>query len=209
MKSATLPIVRQLAYDFPGNYFDYTGTYLIVNGNRIQTFLTAGEIAGHDPVKPNSRTYYQLFCNIVYNHFHIEPRDGSFADMLIIDEEESRKAAISKWFAEKRIAFLDNDGEVTALKYEVEGDTGPLQQISYEEAVEVEPLRDQDAVVSGNAADQDEKKGPQRTPEEQEEWERHIASLKAEGEKIKDEMNKEQQKEENSKKKRKLFRKKR
>ena len=200
MESRMLPIIRQLINDFPDTDFDYSGIHLIVNGKKIRTFLTAEELAPHDPVKPNSRSYYQLFCNIVFNHFHIEPRSGSFADRLIIDEEEGRKAAIAKWFAEKRIAFLENDGEITALKYEVEGDTAPLQQLSYEEAAALEPLKEQESgKPCSGGTEQDENK-PLRTPREQAEWERKITALKEEGEKIKSEMVREQQERDSEKK---------
>ncbi len=188
MDGRTLPIIQQLAYDFPGTDFDYTDTHLVVNGRKVRTFLTAGEIAPHDPAKPNSRSYYQLFCNIVYNQFHIEPTRGSYADILIIDEEEGRKAAIEKWFAEKRIAFLENDGEITAVKYEIEGDTAPLQQISYEEAVEVEPLGETNTASGESSGAGREEREPKRTAEEQAAWERKMAALTEEGERIKHEM---------------------
>lgn len=177
-----LPILRQLQFDFPGTEFDYIGTYLIVNGRRIHTFLSPDELALHDPVKPGSRSYYQLFCNIVYNRLHIKPEPGSYADLLIIDEEEARKAAIAGWFEEKRIAFLEEDGEVTAVSYELEEDPVPKKHIEYEEASDLEPLYNE----GKEKAREPEK--PKRSNEEQKRWESEIKKLEEEGERIKAEM---------------------
>ncbi len=184
MKGRDLPIIKQLQYDFPKTTFNYTDNHLVVNGIRVRTFLTPEEIARHEPVKAGSRSYYQLFCNIVYNQFHIAPRSGSYAELLIIDKEEERKAAIAKWFSEKRLAFIENGSEVTAVRFEIEGDTTPLGQIQYDIADEVEPIDPDESVEELEGMDD----YPKRTPEEQLIWEREIQLLQREGEIIKKEM---------------------
>lgn len=192
MTGKDLPIIRQLAHDFPGASFDYTDNHLIVNGEKIRTFLSPEEIADQQPVKQGSRSYYQLFCNIVYNHFHVSPEPGTYADLLIIDEEEERKGAIRKWFAEKRLAFLEDDGDVAAIEYEIEGDRQPVRQIVYDVADEVEPVEKDEAVEELEGI---EESVPSRTPEEQAKWEKEMKRLKTEGEAIKKDMNRDRERE--------------
>ena len=162
-------ILEQLHYDFPGNRFDYQDTYLVVNGQKLWTIMPSEEIAALDPLKANSRAYYQLFCNMIYNRFHLRPRPGSYADRLIIDEEESRKSAIAGWLEEHRIGMVEGDRDIMAVEYEIDGDPLSLKRIEYDaDSDDAPPRRPWD-----------------RTPEEQAAWEAEMRRLAMEGEEIK------------------------
>lgn len=137
----TSTISAQLHQDYPGKniILDAENQMLKVGGEKNILLLSTSAIERMNIFSAAGKHFYQVIVNLIYSRFGILPKKGSFADSLVITEEEIKDYRIRKIARRHNVGFLENGKDVFAIDID-DGKNFPLLS----DESDIDPLEDED-----------------------------------------------------------------
>jgi hypothetical protein len=88
---------------------------IIVDKHKMSLMLTPSGLKSINIFSRSGRTFYQTLVQLIFTNYGILPSEGSYADTLIIRQEDLNKFKIQKLAREWGIGFIENGGDIVAV----------------------------------------------------------------------------------------------
>ncbi len=132
-------ISYQLQHDFPDHHIwiDVENQSVCVDEEKNVLLLSTESLKKMTIFSAAGRHFYQVIVNLIYSRFSILPKEGSYADTLVIRKEEIRDYRIRKLASLYKLGFLEDGDDVLGIAV----DNGVSLPLMLEDSLE-DPLSD-------------------------------------------------------------------
>jgi len=111
-------ISDQLKHDYPDYkiYLDEDRRMVVADDHKMSLLNSPAALQTMNIFSRSGRSFYQAIAQLLCSNYKIIPKEGSYADHLIIRPEDLNKYKVQKLAKEWGIGFLETNEDILAVK---------------------------------------------------------------------------------------------
>ncbi len=111
-------ISEQLRHDYPDYtiYLDAENRMVVADNHKMSLLNSSAALQTMNIFSRSGRSFYQAITQLLCSNYNIVPKAGSYADSLIIRQEDLNKYKVNKLAEEWGIGFLETGKDILAVE---------------------------------------------------------------------------------------------